>query len=766
MCVAFVYGLGSVPADVLAAEAPGQSSHNDGYGDFLWPEKIVQRGCAAFPAQDRESAGQARNSPRHGHYCIAHFNEREAWQATTSGVSAEIEYAVHAARDSKTLTTRLDETEPATKKTVFRLNSEPVRQARFESVDAVRLWVRGNASSAGLRIQLVDSEGEVFTHRRPVRLNFDRWALEDISFAPEYVLSHGKDANDKPDPPLTLHAILLVGSAEAMVGEVTFDRLSVVGTPWAGDSSLAITGSAATAVDESVTGSPIGLSFAERLPAPPLVTGSSVVQRLSAQNRHQTPVEVKIRTTVRRVLGSPEYRDHLRTLDPGKRHEISLPMHFSDPGWYRIEACAETTIGPDSCVQDEYFVWNPVGNLVEDNPETFPGAMMSADLFLERLDDDLAIMKDAGVKVLRFPFRWKDIQMAPKEFAWRNYDLIFEACRRANIIPQPMVIQTPNWARRTAYRDSANRTPGKAFSPPADTATFRSFMAMAAGRYAEFDPYWEIWNEPYSRGHWAGGTDQDYIDLLRAGFQGVRSVDDTAPVLSAGAWAVDGPQARFSRNLLANGRSFFDIFALHSHGGVHRLYTDLDDLEAIWPTGTPKSPVWLNETGVTVDPHRADGELFRAAETVKKMVLARARGIENYGWFIFRHLPNSYRDPYHNYSVMNEDGNPRPALLAYNNAIRWLRNTQVSRIDEGRSDHSAYEFLGDGRRVLILWGRDPEIVVDFTQFPAWLDDRYKAYDMFGGPLITKADDTGLAIELTGNPVFLVTEEKAQTQPPT
>jgi hypothetical protein len=212
---------------------------------------------------------------------------------------------------------------------------------------------------------------------------------------------------------------------------------------------------------------------------------------------------------------------------------------------------------------------------------------------------------------------------------------------------------------------------------------------------------------------------------------------------------------------MEQGRNYFDILAAHSHGGVHRLNRDLDDFDRLWARAKDRPPIWLNETGITVDPRRADGELIKAAETVKKIVVARARGVENYGWFVFRNRPNSYRSPYDNYSAMDENGGPRPALLAYNNAIRWLRKTRVERVVSDAPGYVAYEFRGDGRKLLVAWGNDPEVVTPLTRLPAWAAGGVDVYNIFGGPVAARAESTPLTILLTGNPVFLVAKDSAR-----
>ena len=577
-----------------------------------------------------------------------------------------------------------------------------------------------------------------------------------------YILSPGKQAKVIPNPPLVLHGISIAGSPEALHGELRIDRISVVGVPWHGEPVLSDRPAPVAITNGLIPSAPIDIKLIKRHESHiPMSAGSTVLENMIVKNNLEVAVSIRIEATIHRVLGETETHEAVQVLEPGTRSEVSIPIHLASPGWYRVVICARPGEAQLSCAHDEYFAWEAAGNDVEDTPPTFPGAMMPADNFLGELGADLQIMKQAGVKVLRFPFRWEKIEPKRGEFNWSPYDTVFEQCRQANIIPQPMVVRTPEWARRATPRVSKGAVSATAYSPPQNMATFRGFMEKAARRYAKYSPYWEIWNEPISRAYWVGGTNMDYIALLRAGYDGVKAADNNARVLSAGAWAVDGAPERFSRYLMENGRNYFDILAVHSHGDVHQLSHNLDDFDRLWARVKNQPPIWLNETGVTVDPLRNDGELIKAAETVKKMVVARARGVDNFGWFIFKNLPNSYRSPYNNYSAMNESGGPRPVLLAYNNAIRWLRKTRFERAESDAHGYVVYEFRGGGQRVLVAWGRDPEVVTTLTRLPAWIAEGVDIYDMFGGPAAAKVETNPVKIELTGNPVFLIAKDTAQ-----
>ena len=734
----------------------------DSIADFLHPEKMMLRGCRRYSFSEQLQSRYAFSYDSVGHYCIAEFSDAEKWEVSTRGIGADIRYLYDPGRDSEVMVVRFPEAVRYVPGMRLTLTPLSLQHLRFDRIDSMRIWVKGNGSSDELRLWLRDRYGKKFTHRKPLVLNFDEWALEDLSFAPGSLLANGKLPNANPVAPLQIAGISIKSKSDVMRGEVRFDRLSVFGNPWGGESATLDRPAQQLATnmqDKSL------LIEWERDGGPdrrlPMNVGSTVYVNVIVNNKRDAAVNAHLVSTVQRILGASEGHESVQNLGPGETRKISIPVNLGDPGWYRAVVCVSLVKDRTSCIHDEYFAWEASGNNIEDVPPTFPGTMIPATRFLSELGVDVDIMQLAGVKVLRFPFQWNEIESNRGKYNWKAYDAIFELCHRANIIPQPMVVKTPDWARRAANRDSKWGGTGNAWSPPENMESFRDFMEKAARRYGKFSPYWEIWNEPISNAHWAGGTDDDYIALLRAGYSGVKAASNAARVLSAGAWAVDGAPERFSRSLMTKGRDYFDILAIHSHGSVQKLNQNLDDVDDLWAGVKNRPPIWLNETGVTIDPRRKDGELIRASETVKKLVVARARGVENFGLFIFRNLPNSYRSPVNNYSVMDENGRPRPALLAFNNANRLLRRTRLERVDTSGSGYIIYEFSGEGRRILIAWALDPEVVTPLSQLPAWVAAGANVYDLFGGSAMTKVKMDPLTIELDGNPLFLVGRDGTQ-----
>lgn len=730
-------------------------------GDWvLAPEELAGSQCIS-PSADGSIEGKLpAGCPADGNFCVASFSAGEQWVLKRPPPGAEADVVRDELRAGEVLairSTSAGRSDDAGRGTLH-LTSPVLDRAQFDAIQSVRLWVKGDGTDRYLRVFVKDQNGEAFTHTRRLYLDFDEWMPVDLPFTPvERLLNHGGDRNGVMDPPLTVSHILVTKAPGKKGRQVGLDRLSVVGRLASKqDSSTERTSNVdARSVTSSLESEGILLSFKRDGAVSPIRPRRQYPLVINTRNPSSARIRARVEATVHRVFGETVSFSSPLEVPPESRKAITIPADLSVPGWYRVQACVLVGSLTANCVETDYLVWEPVGNTEPDEPVTFPGAYESADLLLSHLRQDLSTMRQAGVKVLRFPFRWKNIEQQRGKYRWSTYDRIFAECERAGIIPQPTVIQTPEWARKTVTDEYAKQSP--AFRPPRDMAVFGRFMEVAARRYAIYSPYWEIWNEPSAPNYWVSGTPEEYVGLLRAGYDGIKKADAEARVLVGAMRAIPGPKKEYMRYVLEHGQQYFDILTVHSHGPVQRLMPEFEATMDLWRETVGGSvPVWLNESGVSVDPDRPDGDLLKASGVVKKMVVARAEGMRNFSWFNFRHLPASTALPYNNYSAVNGYGRLRPVVLAYNNANRWLRGARLQ-APKGSTDRrlEVYTFRKGNRLVRAVWARDPEERIMLEGGIAGSPDRVRVIDMFGGPLPLAAGSDGWELPPGGYPVFVV-----------
>jgi polysaccharide biosynthesis protein PslG len=119
-----------------------------------------------------------------------------------------------------------------------------------------------------------------------------------------------------------------------------------------------------------------------------------------------------------------------------------------------------------------------------------------------------------------------------------------------------------------------------------------------------------MWNEPNCIGGCSNGSPQQFVQVLRAGYQGVKSADPHAMVISGG---VSGNDAGWIAKMYAAGaRGYFDALAVHPYqepanippdtpsGGIKYRLTSLPLIHAqMVRNGDGATPIWLTEFGWT-----------------------------------------------------------------------------------------------------------------------------------------------------------------------
>lgn len=260
------------------------------------------------------------------------------------------------------------------------------------------------------------------------------------------------------------------------------------------------------------------------------------------------------------------------------------------------------------------------------------------------------------------------------------------AARGIKVILNP--ITSPAWSRpETAPTSSANQY-------PSNLVAWRTWIENMVGLFGSKVYAWEIWNEPnisaFTNITDASVRTYKYADILKAAYQGVKTVQSYGTVVFGGpsqtdSWFID---ESFYRGL----KGYYDVMSYHPYLGNESLSpisTDLYDKTRV--THTPSIlehmaywrssdvPVWWTEFGVSnhsnagitdywklgvEDPEEAGHHL------VQYLYLAEEKYPQVELGIIY--VANKASTDIHQagYSVMNPDGSPRPQLVSLNEYVR------------------------------------------------------------------------------------------------
>lgn len=227
-----------------------------------------------------------------------------------------------------------------------------------------------------------------------------------------------------------------------------------------------------------------------------------------------------------------------------------------------------------------------------------------------------------GMSWVKLQVLWHDVEPTKGQLDFAALDVIVDALEANDLNILLTVTSAPTWARVSTDENG----------PPDNFADFGAFMTALAQHYTARAQAYEIWHEPNLRREWNSTVHaisaNNYIELLRVGYNAVKVTDPQAVVISAGLAPTgynDGVNAindrLFLRGLYAAGLSAVsDAVGAHPKGwanppdsvccsasvGVTTHYQDpsfyflntLNDYRQIMVENNDGStPVWVTEFG-------------------------------------------------------------------------------------------------------------------------------------------------------------------------
>jgi hypothetical protein len=134
-----------------------------------------------------------------------------------------------------------------------------------------------------------------------------------------------------------------------------------------------------------------------------------------------------------------------------------------------------------------------------------------------------------GIKWVKFQMSWKDTEPEENVRNWAEWDRLIRAYHDAGFNILLSVVKSPDWAR-PADTDLTQE------GPPADPQTYARFVGEMAQRYRGGVQAIEVWNEQ-NLAREGGGSPMppgDYVALLSAAYQAIKTADPSITVVSGG----------------------------------------------------------------------------------------------------------------------------------------------------------------------------------------------------------------------------------------
>lgn len=312
------------------------------------------------------------------------------------------------------------------------------------------------------------------------------------------------------------------------------------------------------------------------------------------------------------------------------------------------------------------------------------------------LETSLLVQK-SGFEWVRLQLEWSQFQAhGPESWDPLPMDRVVQDLYSGGIKILVVVAKAPEWALDPSGQQLLK-----------DYGDFERFMAFVADRYKGRVQAWEIWNEQ-NLAHEVNGTvrSADYVDLLRAGYNGVRASDPNALVVFGGltpngvndpSIAIDDVQYLEEVYAVNDGevRQYYDIMGAHvsaTHTTPDNSFPDnpgpegwsdhpsfyfrrAEELrEVMVANGDADKTMWITEFGWTTE-NQAPGYEYGANNSEEEVAEYLTRSFEimldEWGWVSGAFVWNLNwstlsppEDEKHPWSAVNADWSLRPAFEA------------------------------------------------------------------------------------------------------
>jgi hypothetical protein len=300
---------------------------------------------------------------------------------------------------------------------------------------------------------------------------------------------------------------------------------------------------------------------------------------------------------------------------------------------------------------------------------------------LRTFGEEIKYIQELGVGTIRVPLQWQLVRIRPGEYDWSAIDRLLK-------VAQMKQIEVLFTIRTTFREETKKHKPKKGaiqqISPPSvDREHWVHFVETLANRYRGQGINYEIENEVNGEAFWKG-TLEEYLELLKTGYDVIKKVDPKAKVLPSamGCGIVrnfQGDTTKYEawkwhdswlQPILSTKK--FDVVNVHNYyfpsdivanGLTFRGYLEhVHDL--MKKSGLGDRPIWITETGYVSAPTATSGRMDNGSYEKQAKWLTEAYqqayelGVERIYWLLLRDRKEPY---FGSMGLADAKGNPRPA---------------------------------------------------------------------------------------------------------
>ena len=205
--------------------------------------------------------------------------------------------------------------------------------------------------------------------------------------------------------------------------------------------------------------------------------------------------------------------------------------------------------------------------------------------------EELALMREAGIKWARTDFDWSGVQKNADSWNFEHLDTLIANAEKAGVQILPILDYSVHFA-----------------SPAHEHLDlWEKYVRALVERYRARIPVWEVWNEQNLPGFWPNPDPANYLKLLERSYKTIKAIDPNLTVAVGGYAGI--PLDYIGKLYELGGGKYFDIMNVHPYSQPEppeaRLHDRLAELrELMAKHGDAAKPVWITEIGWPTQKHR------------------------------------------------------------------------------------------------------------------------------------------------------------------
>lgn len=362
------------------------------------------------------------------------------------------------------------------------------------------------------------------------------------------------------------------------------------------------------------------------------------------------------------------------------------------------------------------------------------------------------LARASGIRWSRETFYWPAMERSKGEFFWGGQDESVQSIDRMiqnGLRPLVCFLHTAPWAVSAKYGKGRHDS----ILLPPERRHWEEFIAAAVRRYKGRVRYWQINNEIQpGAGFWAG-TEDEYLEYLKAAYTTAKTIDPECKIVMGSIADFSGhDNPAFLDRLCQKGAwQYCDILSVHCYQSSYRDTLHLlKGHQKVARRYAPAKPLWVTETGWGSRGRKT--EMRVAGRIVTHFTAVRELGIERVFYFSTRDFSDDPGNYSATYGLFNWDLSPKAGFVAYQVLISKLWNAAfLKKVSKG--DIVATVFHAKNKPpVIVMWSNGVDSI---ARLPAKFEKTIGVTGIVGQRVEPGRAEGDLTIPLSADlPVYL------------